>query len=523
MKKPLLILILILIGIEFTSAQPDSAVREGHLYLKVEDKANVRLDSPPVPQDFKTAGQSIGVDSIWRPFTGLNDKLDRTYQLVFNTANSVSNVISQLENLPYAQYAEQVPLHFAQGFTPNDYDSEQYYLDKIEAQQAWEVTKGTEDMVIAIVDNAVLLDHEDLKGDLWVNPGESESGGDSDLNGYSNDVHGYDVADDNGDPNPPGNAPSSFSHGSHVGGIASAGTDNGKGVAGIGFNCHLMAVKCSPDSSDGDVLYNAYDGVYYAIQNNADVINMSWGGPNMTVTGSNIFETAKTRNIVCVASAGNASTSEKFYPAAYSQVMAIGATNSNDEVANYSNYGDWLTVMAPGTGVKSALAGSNSSYGKLSGTSMSAPLVSGLAGLIKSDDSGLSNQEVRSTIKNGADDISEENPDFKDDMGAGRINAAKSLGASTSLFNRQSSFEIVSLFPNPTSEQLNVRFKKTVSSSFNLTILNNQGKVYRTQMDFLAGNKGQEKLSVKGLNPGIYILLLQNDQRIYRQQFMISK
>lgn len=520
MKKSLLIIALTLVGFQFTSAQPDSAVRDGHLYLKVEDQSDTRLDSPPIPPNFQT----LNIDTIWRPFTGLNSKLDRTYQLTFSGNTNTDNLISTLETLSYIQYAERVPLHFTQGFTPDDYDSEQYYLDKVEAKQAWEESKGSEDQVIAIVDNAVLLTHEDLSNNIWVNKDETpDNGVDDDLNGYTDDVNGYDVADDNSDPNPPNQRSKSFSHGTHVAGIASAETDNNKGIAGLGFNCHLMAIKCSPDSSDGNVLYNAYDGVYYAIQNNADVINMSWGGPNMTFTGSNIFETAQARNITCIASAGNASTNEKFYPAAYNQVMAIGATNQNDEVANYSNYGDWLTVMAPGTDIKSALAGSESAYGQLNGTSMSAPLVSGLAGLIKSDASGLSNQEVRSSIKDGADDISDQNPNFESDIGAGRINARKSLDGTPSLKPDEGSLEFFRLYPNPSLGKVQIRTKNAVSSPFDLTVLNSKGKVVTTESDFLVGNQHQKKLNMQGLNPGIYTVVLQNDQRIFRQQMMITQ
>ncbi len=521
MKKKLLIFPFLFLLISVTlNGQDDSTFRDGHLYMKLNGKYSQPLDSNPVPKNIQT---QFGVKKVWRPFKGLNQRLDSTFQLIFDDNKyNPNNVISTLESLNFVQYAEKVPLHYRTGFTPNDYDPAQYNLDKVDAKKAWDLSKGSDEIVIGVVDNAVLTDHEDLLQNMWTNKGESRSGGDGDLNGYENDVHGYDVADDNGNPNPPANAPNSFGHGTHVAGIASAKTNNGDGIAGLGYDCQIMAVKCSPDTSDGNVLYNAYDGVYYAIQNNADIINMSWGGPNMTVTGSNIFETAKARNIACIASAGNSDTDEKFYPAGYRQVMAIGATDQNDKKAGYSNYGNWITVMAPGSSIKSCLAQSTSDYGKLSGTSMSAPLVSGLAGLLKSEDTGLTNQEVKNKITNGAEDISGKNPSYQGKLGAGRINAynsLKSISARTPLKDPSG----VKLYPNPASKNIRIHVKREIQSPLSLTIVNSVGQKVIQKDDFLKGSAQAKILKTQSLKSGAYFVTLKNDRVKIKQKVIITK
>lgn len=523
MINKLLTGLMILVGINAVQAQqtPDSAVLDGHLYLKVNDQSDKRLDSGQIPVDFQTVKSQFGIDSLWRPFTELNDKLDRTYELTFDTSNGVSNLISALEGLTYIQYAERVPLHFTTQLTPNDYDQAQYYLDQIEAKQAWDVTKGSSEIVIGIVDNAVLLNHEDLLGNLWTNEDETEGNNiDDDVNGYTDDVHGYDVADDNGDPNPPGNAPASFSHGSHVAGLASASTDNNRGIAGLGFNCHLMAVKCSSDSSDGRVLQNAYDGVYYAIQNNADIINMSWGGPNMTVTGSNIFQSAQAQDIALIAAAGNAGSDDKHYPAAYEEVMAIGATNSNDEKSSYSNYGSWITVMAPGNNMKSTLAQSQSDYGKLNGTSMASPLVSGLAGLVKSVDQNITNADLRQQIKGAADDISEQNSTYENQLGAGRINARKTLQEASSI-EPSANQALFTIYPKPAKENVYFQFDKPANETFHLKLLDEQGRLVLSKDAWLKKGDSKEKLSIDSLEPGLYFAVLQGRDQILRHKVLV--
>ena len=168
-----------------------------------------------------------------------------------------------------------------------------------------------EAIVIAIVDDAVLTTHEDILPNLWTNPNEIPNNNiDDDNNGYRDDINGWDAADNDNDPNPPSSASSSvFTHGTHCAGIASAATDNSKGIASIGFNCKIMPVKSSTSNGNAQYIDAGYDGIAYAMAAGADVISMSWGGNN-SQTAQNIFNQAHNLGITLVAAAGNDASSK---------------------------------------------------------------------------------------------------------------------------------------------------------------------------------------------------------------------
>ena len=166
-------------------------------------------------------------------------------------------------------------------FLPNDWSQfdDLWHLEKIRAQQAWDVTKGSEDVVIAIVDDAVMITHEDLQDNIWENAGEvANNGFDDDGNGFIDDFNGFNVAGDNPNPNPPRDE---FAHGTHVAGCAAAVTDNGIGIPAIGFNCTIMPVRSSSNASVGGGITNAYEGVDYAIGR--------WGRYHQYVLGREYF------------------------------------------------------------------------------------------------------------------------------------------------------------------------------------------------------------------------------------------
>lgn len=486
------------------------------------DSKDIRLDSPKVSlPDLDNLKSTYGISRIKRSFPGLNATMNRIYKVYFTAHDKVSALITGFENLLYIEYAEKVPLFHSQ-YEPNDQQPQQYYLGKINASGAWDITKGSKNVVLAVVDNAILLTHNDLRSNLWVNKSENSGmqGIDDDLNGYTDDLHGYDVADNDPDPNPPDNIDdnSGFVHGTHVAGIAAATTDNDTGIASVGFKVRIMPVKCSPDSSDGNVLTNAYDGVYYAIRNGADVINMSWSGPNMTITGDNLLQTADDMNIVLVGAAGNADSSQKFYPAAYDQVLAVGATNELDKKASFSNYGNWVDLMAPGTNIYSAKAGSNSSYGNLNGTSMSTPMVSGLAGLVKSKYPNISDEDNKARIIQGCDDIDFANPKYQGKLGAGRINAGKTLSAKTGIHIASGNDRQAYLFPVPAGHQVRLRYGEKVNR---ITIMSRHGKRMDTYEDLRISPQGIYKFSTAHYPPGIYILTARGESNLIRKKFIV--
>ncbi len=357
--------------------------------------------------------------------------LKNTFIFISYSEDSVK-LIEELSALPESIYAERIPKIKA-FYTPDDPEySQQWHLPQIQASAAWDIYNANTDnseVVIAVVDDAVKLGHEDLNSNIWVNPNEIPNNGiDDDANGYIDDVNGYDVAEDDNDPNPPANATNTyFMHGTHVAGIAAAVSNNTIGVSsisGAGQNkVKIMAVKTKEDSSPGGSLEATFEGLEYAIAADANVINMSWGGSGYSRTYQDLFIVAHSLGVTLVAAAGNDFTESYKYPASYLYVVSVGATDQSDQKATFSNYGYQIDVMAPGIDILSTLPVNDSSYGNLSGTSMASPLVAGLAGLIRSYNDALTPHQVEILIEENCDNIDAQNLDYMGKIGAGRINA----------------------------------------------------------------------------------------------------
>ena len=342
--------------------------------------------------------------------------------------------IPLINQLSFVDYAEQIPI-YQTFYTPNDLHSNQWNLKKIDAEGAWNHNRDASKIVVAVVDDALLLSHPDLSPNLWVNTGEVVNGVDDDGNGYVDDINGFDVADWDADPNPPSKATSSvFSHGTHCAGIISARTDNNVGIASIGCNAKLMAVKTAQDNTDGRSLQAAYEGVEYAIINHADVISMSWGGGSQSITYQKLFNVAHDAGIVLVAAAGNSNVGSPMFPAGYNHIISVAASNGSDLKASFSNYGSTIDVTAPGVNIWSTVCGS-SQYGNMSGTSMACPLVSGLCALMLANSPGIAPDSVEHCLKSTADDIDAANPNYVGKLGAGRINAEQALNCVKGILN----------------------------------------------------------------------------------------
>lgn len=185
--------------------------------------------------------------------------------------------VKSLEEEEDVVYAEKVPRHHF-SYTPNDLQPGQWSLPRISAESAWDLEKGVDSIDIAVIDNAFRITHEDLLSELDTNTDEIAGNGvDDDGNGYVDDVHGWDAADNDNDPTPPPSASNSnFTHGTHVAGIAAGATDNGVGMASIGFGVDYIPVKIAEDATGS--LTGGLQGIEYAIAIEADIMNMSWGG-----------------------------------------------------------------------------------------------------------------------------------------------------------------------------------------------------------------------------------------------------
>jgi thermitase len=346
--------------------------------------------------------------------------LQQVYHLQIDPDQDVMAAIKILEADPNVEYAEPNYLAHA-AIVPNDllYAS-QWGLDKINAPAAWNVVTGTPGVVIAIIDSGIDTTHPDLAGRLWFNPGEIPSNGiDDDNNGYVDDENGWNfvasnnsIADDNG-------------HGTQVAGVAGASTNNAIGIAGMCWNCRLMIVKAMQTSGVANYSDIAA-AVNYAASKGAQVINLSLGGYADSATLRAAIEAASA-TVVIVGGAGNDNVSTPFYPAAYSNVLAVASTTISDTKASFSNYGAWVDVVAPGVAISTTFSGGD--YGTSEGTSLSAPFVSGLAGLIKSQHPDWSPALVRAQIVHTTDAVTETQ------LGSGRINVASAMQAPRPLFS----------------------------------------------------------------------------------------
>ena len=438
MKKLVLAAVVALMSVTAFAQQVFPDYQDGKIWFKVKEdvRINQSLEENPRNLPFGTlpflgaVTKSHDVTNLSRPFFAAKNSpmLQRTFLLEFTDHAAVMDIISELRATGKVEYAERVPLDRT-CLTPNDpsYGS-QWHLSLINSASAWNYFSAGSNIKIAIVDDAVERTHSDLSANLWVNPGEIASNGiDDDGNGYIDDINGYDVGSNDNNPNPPN---SSFSHGTHVAGISSARSNNSTGIASIGFSCKLIAIKATTSAS---AITNGYDGIVYAVAAGADVINMSWGGTGSSTTAQNVITWASQQGVVLVAAAGNSNVNTMFYPAAYTECIAVAATSSNDAKASFSNYGSWVDISAPGNNIYSTYY--NNTYANNSGTSMASPLVAGLAGLMLSLNPGLTPADIRNCITSTAVNINSQNPSYIGQLGTGRIdaNAAMSCISATLL------------------------------------------------------------------------------------------
>ncbi len=287
------------------------------------------------------------------------------------------------------------------GKTPNDPEvGAQAHLETVRALQAWEVADTRASVVVAVLDTGVDRDHPDLAPNL--------------VAGYDAVHEDADPADDNG-------------HGTQVAGVVGAATGNGSGVAGVAWNAKIMPVKvldAAGRGTDADIA----QGIVWATDHGARIINLSLGGPGASDLIDNAVDYALQREVVLVAAAGNASSQALFYPAGAPGVLGVTATDSAGQFASFSNHGPWYLLAAPGIAIRTTAmaAGPGAAYTSATGTSFSSPIVAGVAALLSERHPGWGWFEVADELVRTARDAGPAGVD--DAYGFGIVDAAAALG-----------------------------------------------------------------------------------------------
>lgn len=290
----------------------------------------------------------------------------------------------------------------------------------IDAPEAWDITTGSPNVVVAVLDTGVDYNHEDLSANMWTNPGEIPANGiDDDGNGYIDDVFGINAIEETGDPLDDNN------HGTHVSGTIAAVGNNGIGIAGVCWQAKIMALKFLDNEGVG-YISNSIICIEYALAKGVKILNNSWGGDGYSDSLKDAIKACEDAGVLFIAAAGNNGRNTDItphYPSAFENpnILSVAATNQNGNLASYSNYGKIsVDVAAPGTSIQSTTP--NNTYQYMNGTSMATPHVSGLAVLLKSQNPSLSWLDIKTQILNRVDKKASLMPTL---LTGGRINAHK--------------------------------------------------------------------------------------------------
>ncbi|MEU4622145.1 S8 family serine peptidase [Actinoplanes sp. NPDC023801] len=340
---------------------------------------------------------TTSLDASGRPVFAVQEATDKSH------ANRIAQTARARKNTVAVEV--DVPVRALGASSEDEYSEQQWGLEKISMPAAWESSTGA-DVVVAVVDTGVDGVHPDLDGQV--------------LGGYDaiEDIEGGDW-DGNG-------------HGTHVAGIVAAVAGNGEGIAGVAPGAKILPVRVLDADGSGYVSDTA-EGIVWAADNGAQIINLSLGSDTATEAEEAAVAYAVENGVTVVAAAGNEREdgSPTSYPAAFDGVIAVAATDARDEVAEYSNRGEYVDVAAPGSGILSTypaeLSEDGGGYAELNGTSMASPHVAAVAALIKAVQPDITPDGIQKALQSSAVDLGDDG--FDSDFGYGRIDAAAAIEA----------------------------------------------------------------------------------------------
>ena len=470
---------------------------------------------------------------------------ERPISIVFNHNIDVNNLINRLNLTGLFKYVEPDYINYGSGkklnseknnntylkpnvfnpVTPNDtYFFRQWGLHNdgtfslspasidadVDMTDAWSLTTGNPNITMAILDSGIRMSHPEFAGRFWVNTSEVLDANDSDSNGYIDDLNGWDFVNDDNNP------ADDHGHGTNVSGIAVATGNNGIGYAGIDWSCKIMPLKVLNSNNSGfnsDII----ESFYYAIDKGAKIISISIGGSGFSVPYQDAVNAAYNNNIVIVACMMNFNNNTPYYPAAFTNTIAVGSTDPNDErtepffwsSTSGSNYGAHIDVVAPGNYMYGLASGSDTNYNSYwGGTSQATPLVSGICSLILDLSPNLSVDQVRNIINSTAEDQvgdAQDTPGWDQYYGNGRVNAFAALQQTLSI-NDNDLFNELAVYPNPVNNKL---FIKSTSQNIDYIVVTNiNGQIiFEKNID-----SNESYIDCKSLGSGVYFVELNNTE-----------
>lgn len=429
----------------------DAKFAAGELILKLKQETNSALTFTGIALN-RTGISSLdalnarySVTEIRRLFPNLKSKqakkqnLGVILKIKLPIELSPFDLVAAYEIDPNVEYVQPNYVRRIHGTPDDPLLPQQNALQIIQAERAWNIQLASPDIIVGVIDTGIDYGHEDLRDAIWLNAGEDLDGNgrvdstdfngvDDDGNGFVDDIRGWDFTDapsfpDGGDFEQPDNDPfDENGHGTSVAGIIGASGGNGTGIAGLAYGCRIMPLRAGTALGfleEDDVA----SAIVYAVDNGARIINMSFGDEVVSPLLRDVIAYAHARGCVLIASAGNSATDRIHFPSGFAETISVGATNENDVLAGFSNYGASVDLVAPGVNIFTTARFDN--YRNFSGTSASAPLVSALAALILSQAPQLSNESVRGLLISSADDLG--TAGWDDFYAAGRINAFEAL------------------------------------------------------------------------------------------------
>ena len=400
---------------------------------------------------------AVSVSPVFSPMTpaGQHPRLRRNYLIRFPAEWALEPLRRRYAKHSSIEAVEMNRLNRpCAEIVPNDPNyGEQWNLALMNMPQAWDIEQGNPEVTVAVVDGGIDMQHPEFHSQLWRNGGEIPGNNiDDDGNGYVDDLNGWDFSDaptlpGHGDWRVRDNEPEDErGHGTHVSGIIGAAANNGIGIAGIAWRCRLMPLRADFKYGSGGYLQNddVAAAIVYAADNGAQVINMSWGDTVNAFIIEDAVAYAYARGCVMVAAAGNVGAVGSWYPAGLKTVISVAGLSKDRQLNSDSNFGATIDIAAPGDEILSTDL--NGGYQNLSGTSMAAAHVSGVAALVRAANPDDTHAEVRETL------IRTASPLFISNLvGAGSLNAYTALTSASELIVHIDTAQMFSQTPEPSN------------------------------------------------------------------------